>query len=274
MRRLVVLLLLIPTWFQQTTVGTTMLPGNGNVAQQPAASADVVCEKADSQRVAELLQAGKQFVATGRQHSSPSSKRCPKLSLITSNSLELFFAQKLLNNPYVAHTLEVADDGEPLVVNLRQLDCTTLVETVAALTLCIRQGRYGVADYQKALTRLRYRGGIRKGYTSRLHYFSDWIADKQKMGLVDEVDFSPLSASRRQTIQVSYMSTHPKSYKALRLHPELTADIRRQEQQLSGTTCTYLPKSAVGNNPQLRQLIHDGDIIAITCSKPGLDIAH
>ena len=37
----------------------------------------------------------------------------------------LFFARQFLGTPYVAHTLEVSDP-ERLVVNLRQLDCTTL----------------------------------------------------------------------------------------------------------------------------------------------------
>ena len=31
---------------------------------------------------------------------------------------------------------------------------------------------------------------------------------------------------------------------------------------------------AVGNHKLLRTVIKDGDIIAITCNKPGLDIAH
>ena len=45
----------------------------------------------------------------------------------------LFFARKFLGRPYVAHTLEKNDD-ERLVVNTRELDCTTLVETVSALS--------------------------------------------------------------------------------------------------------------------------------------------
>ena len=38
----------------------------------------------------------------------------------------------------MASTLEVNPDEE-LVVNLRQLDCTTLVENVVALTLTVRE---------------------------------------------------------------------------------------------------------------------------------------
>ena len=55
-----------------------------------------------------------------------------------TTNFPLFFARKFLGVPYVAHTLEV-NDSEQLVVNTRQLDCTTLVETVTALTLCLSE---------------------------------------------------------------------------------------------------------------------------------------
>ena len=233
------------------------LPSNRSITPTPAAkepATELVMTKSDSTAIASLL--------------AESHRTRPK------GSLELFFAKKLLNKPYVAHTLEVADSAEPLVVNLRQLDCTTLVETVTALTLCAKNEHYSVADYRQMLTKLRYRGGHRNGYASRLHYFSDWIADNSRLGLVGEIDLSNIPKAQKQTVSVSYMSSHPNSYKALRLHPELTAEIRNQEQQLSGTVFTFLPKAAVEDTQQLRKMIHDGDIIAITCSKPGLDIAH
>ena len=46
----------------------------------------------------------------------------------------------------MAHTLEVNDD-ERLVVNTRELDCTTLVETVTALTLCVYNKEYTFDAY-------------------------------------------------------------------------------------------------------------------------------
>ena len=70
------------------------------------------------------------------------------------------------------------------------------------------------------------------------------------------------------------MSQHPKSYEALKKHPEFVGDIRKMEQKVSGQQFRYIPKSAVGNSQQLRKAVNDGDIIAITCKKPGLDIAH
>lgn len=54
------------------------------------------------------------------------------------NGPDFVFAEQFIGVPYVASTLEVNPDEE-LVVNLRQLDCTTLVENVVALTLTVRE---------------------------------------------------------------------------------------------------------------------------------------
>ena len=47
----------------------------------------------------------------------------------------LYFGKKFLGVPYVAGTLDAAKD-ERLVINTTQLDCTTYVEMVVALTRC------------------------------------------------------------------------------------------------------------------------------------------
>ncbi len=187
----------------------------------------------------------------------------------------LFFACKFLGVPYVAHTLETSDGRERLVVNTRQLDCTTLVENVTALTLCAYRSLYTFRDYLNALMSLRYRQGRLDGYPSRLHYFTDWIADNTLMQLVDEVQEPVPPFTAVQEVHVNYMSTHPQAYQALRQHPSFTEVIRQQEDSLTGRTFRYIPKSALATpTPALRQAVRDGDIIAITCSKPGLDIAH
>ena len=50
----------------------------------------------------------------------------------------LHFAKKMLGVPYVAGTLD-GNDKEQLIVHLDQLDCTTFVETVLALTIAHNQ---------------------------------------------------------------------------------------------------------------------------------------
>ena len=182
-------------------------------------------------------------------------------------------ARRFVGRPYVAHTLEVNDE-EQLVVNTRQFDCTTFVETVTALVLCVKDGKKRVSDYTDMLCRLRYRQGVLHGYESRLHYFTDWIVDKQQMGLVTELQAPNPPFTALQTVRVNYMSRHPQNYKALKNNPSLVPQIRQQEEQLTGLQFRYIPKAVVKNYALLRKTIQDGDIIAITCSKPGLDIAH
>lgn len=185
----------------------------------------------------------------------------------------LWFARQFIGIPYVAHTLEM-NDSEQLVINTYQLDCTTLVETVAALKLCAQQGKRGWDDYTNVLRQLRYRDGKIEGYASRLHYFSEWIENKVKMKLVTDVQSPNPPFSAIQKIDVSYMSEHPQAYKALRNNPDLVPLIRQYEQKLTGSSVHYIPKSEVKNTTLMRQTVKDGDIIAITCDKPGLDISH
>lgn len=245
MRQLLIILLLM--------AGTMGMKGAGKTV--PAGGEACSYEPADSSRVAGWLD---------------EASRMPRTANFT-----LFFARKFLGMPYVAHTLEVGDGPERLVVNTRQLDCTTLVENVTALTLCAYRGRYAFRDYLNALMALRYRQGLLEGYPSRLHYFTDWIRDNEAMQTVSEVQEPAAVFAGVQTVRVDYMTTHPQAYKALRENPSFVPQIREQESSLSGSTYRFIPKEALKTDrPQLRQAIHDGDIIAITTSKRGLDIAH
>lgn len=58
-----------------------------------------------------------------------------------STNYIIYFARKLKGIPYVAHTLEI-NKKEKLVINLRQLDCTTYVENVVALSMCMSEKKY------------------------------------------------------------------------------------------------------------------------------------
>jgi len=221
---------------------------------QEARGEDIVCSQPeDSITISQLLEEARQ---------QPRTINFP-----------LFFARKFIDVPYVAHTLEVNDD-ERLVVNTRQLDCTTFVETVTALTLCAYRNLYTWRDFLNALVSMRYRDGQIEDYTSRIHYFTEWITANTAAGIVSEIQAPNPPFAAIQTVQVNYMSNHPKSYKALRQHPEYVGRIRQMEQQLSGQRFRFIPKSQTRNSQSLRQAIGDGDIIAITCRKAGLDIAH
>jgi hypothetical protein len=202
-----------------------------------------------------------------------SLKICQLLQQANRETSMLWLARQFLGVPYVAHTLEINDD-ERLVVNTRQLDCTTLVETVAALKLCTQADKHSFADYLNALRQLRYRQGRMAGYPSRLHYFTDWIRDKVEMQLVTDIQQPNPPFTAVQTVNVNYMSMHTSAYKALKANAALVPEIRAAEQSLTGMKVRYIPKRSLRNNALLRKVIKDGDILAITCNKKGLDIAH
>lgn len=190
-----------------------------------------------------------------------------------STNFPLFFARKFIDRPYVAHTLE-KDGAERLVVNTRQLDCTTLVETVTALTLCAKAGEYTFAAFCKRLQAMRYHNGVIDRYPSRIHYFTDWIVSNSKAGIVSEIQKPNPPFTAVQTVNVGYMSQHPDSYKALKGHPEYVPEIKAMENRITGMKFRFIPKSKVLNTKAMREAVKDGDIIAITCKKAGLDIAH
>ena len=192
-------------------------------------------------------------------------------------NLMLYFGHRLLDVPYVGQTLEVNPEEE-LVVNLHQLDCTTFVETVLALTLTTCQGGQKWDDYCRMLTTIRYRGGRMQGYTSRNHYFSQWIESNVALGLVSERkatpagNYFPFTATQR--IDVHYMSQHPDLYPMLRGKQDDIARIRKYEEEINGTTVRYIPSRLLNRDRKALRYVQDGDILALVTSRDGLDISH
>lgn len=185
----------------------------------------------------------------------------------------LYFARRMKGLPYVAHTLEV-NKTEQLVVNLRQLDCTTLVENVAALCQCVKKNEYTFKAFCDNLKSIRYRNGGNPTYEGRLHYFTDWISDNTRMGLCSEIQSPNPPFTAVQKINVGFMSAHPNKYAMLKASPELVPKIAEAEKNINGKTFRYIPEDKITNTKLLRNTIHDGDIIATTTTLKGLDVQH
>lgn len=192
--------------------------------------------------------------------------------LRTDTNYMLFFARKLAGLPYVGKTLE-HNEQERLVVNMRQFDCTTFVETVLALKRCMDQHTPSFANFCDNLRLIRYSGG-KISYANRLHYFSKWIHDNENLGIVQDIQGPNPPFAAVQHLQVDYMTKHVNRYPMLVKHPEWIPLIRQMEESLTGRTYRYIPKNRLGDSKLLRQTIHDGDIIVILTSKKGLDTSH
>lgn len=176
-------------------------------------------------------------------------------------------AREFLGAPYRARTLE-QEGPERLVMNLREFDCMTLVESALALARCADGGKTGAADVRQELTLIRYRDGVINGYASRLHYFSDWVDNNQMKGIVSD-ETAALGGSP-QRIRYGFLSSHRQDHPRLEDSTAALA-IRHREEQLSTSPRMVISQSAVsGVVPHLKE----GDIIGITSAIPGLDVIH
>ena len=183
--------------------------------------------------------------------------------------------ERFVGAAYEPGTLELPGP-ERLVVNLETLDCVTFVENMLVLARLVRTAPPEVlndlkrfrAAYRRELTRIRYRDGSLDGYASRLHYFSEWIADAESKGLV--TDISKTLGGAADDSPIDFMSTHPDAYRQLADPPTL-ARIAAVEARLSQVTRYFIPADEIEAKASL---IRTGDVIAATSTVPGLDVAH
>ena len=191
------------------------------------------------------------------------------------SNLMLYFAHQFEGVPYVAHTLEISM-VEKLIINLRELDCTTLVENVFALALTAKQGSVKWDDYCTNLALIRYRNGKPEGYASRNHYFYWWVESNKQKKLITLPEI-PVTLKQRQVINVNYMSNHVDSYRMLKAGgAKVQKLIRDYEKASFGKVMYYIPAAQLGakKSSQLSTTVHDGDILAIVTRRQGLDTSH
>ena len=193
------------------------------------------------------------------------------VSLPKDSCRTLHFAKKMLGVPYVAGTLD-GNEEEQLVVLVDSLDCTTFVETVLAFCIADKRGERDYEGFKKALTQIRYRNGILNGYTSRLHYFSDWIRNNEQMGFVKECT-SETACSQPKELWLDFMTTHVDSYLPMKKNPELVKEMAAHEKNWQGTVVSYIPKENLDLSPEELK-IKDGDVLAMVTNIKGLDIVH
>ena len=190
--------------------------------------------------------------------------------------------RSFLGTAYVPRTLEV-EGPERLVINFRSLDCVTFVENVFAISRFVQGsaaaarpdiamvlGDRGAAEdrYESLLTELRYRNGEIDAYPSRLHYFTDWIGDNARRGLV--TDITRDLGGTHDSEPIRFMSTHTDAYRQL-ADPAYVELIEHAEKRLTAAGRRFVPRQRIAD---VADRIQDGDIIAATSTVEGLDVAH
>jgi hypothetical protein len=172
-----------------------------------------------------------------------------------------------LRTPYVAHTLE--GEQEALVVNLRELDCTTFAEYCLAIARTVQQRNPSYEVFLEELQLIRYRDGQLEAYPSRLHYFCDWIYNNDQKGLVKDCTAS--LGGEILSKEIHFMSSNPDSYTQLLGDSTLLPVIREQEKRINGRDLYYIPEEVVGES---ETGLETGDIVGITTDMDGIAVMH
>jgi hypothetical protein len=177
--------------------------------------------------------------------------------------------------PYEGFTLEeyIRAGGspirsEPLTLSLTRFDCVSLVEACIAIARVARGPETSWERFAEEMERMRYRGGRREGYASRLHYFSDWLIDNERRGLVAGLGRELGGVADERPLR--FMSRNPDAYPAM-AYPEVRDQIAAAERSLDGVTRWVVPTTRIDG---VASRIQTGDILAFATRIEGLDVSH
>ena len=183
--------------------------------------------------------------------------------------------ETFVGSPYLPQTLD-PPGPERMIINLRAMDCVTFVENMLALAHFVGEAPRTALDrpeeamrqYQGMLERIRYRDGRLGGYPSRLHYFTEWLRDNEKRGILTLVTDDLGGVVDAEPI--TFMSGHRDAYRQL-ADQAAYDEIGRIETRLNQTPRVYIPKDQVA---AVSDRIQNGDVLALTSTVAGLDVAH
>jgi hypothetical protein len=192
----------------------------------------------------------------------------PYVPLLSQNNGRLVecmdeIAISLIGSPYVEHTLDNLKE-ERLIYHADKFDCVTLVEYVFALAIYYHQNQG--KSFEDILTQLRYKNGKINGYSSRIHYITEWLHQASSLGLVEYVK-SPHTRPRHK--ELTFMSSHKNLYSKAKA-TDWTV-IRQSEKYLSSLELPHMKKSDVIRS---YDIFSHMDIVAISTSTAGLDFSH
>lgn len=178
--------------------------------------------------------------------------------------------------PYQPGTLEayLRDGGsprsrEPLTLALTHFDCVTLVESCLAVARTAPGQQAPTWErFGHEVERMRYRGGQRGSYATRLHYFSEWIADGASRGLVR--DLGGELGGVQDDRPLRFMTEHRASYPAL-ADDAVLAEIAAVERGLDDRPRMVVPADRIAS---VADRIETGDVLAFATAIPGLDVTH
>jgi len=180
-----------------------------------------------------------------------------------------------VGTPYEAHLLDAylrrgdAPPTEPLILSLTHFDCNSFVESCVAVARAARVGGSPTwKGFGREVERMRYRSGLRGDYTTRLHYFSEWIADGENRGLLRDAGFALGGVEDKRPLR--FMTEHRDSYVAL-ADDRIFKSMKEMEKRLDHISRHVIPTARIA---EVEDRIQNGDIIGFATNTPGLDVTH
>ncbi len=174
--------------------------------------------------------------------------------------------------PYLEAPLD-QDGAESLTPRFDGFDCVTFVETALALGRGVIASDTTYAGFVQRLADQRYRNGSKLGYCSRLHYFTDWLAENEAQGTIRLLDEE--LGGRVLTDTLDFMSSHRSSYDRFATNDSLFACVQGMEQRLQERQrldpVRYVPQDSIR---AVYDKLQGGDIVGLVTSVEGLDVAH
>ncbi|WP_249369917.1 N-acetylmuramoyl-L-alanine amidase-like domain-containing protein [Acaryochloris marina] len=208
-----------------------------------------------------------QFPSADQNQLTQLLQQAPQLQQQAWPQLLQTLAAKFEGAAYTGGLLDQSPQEE-LVLSLSQFDCVLFVETVLAIARTLTVEEPSPQVFSNAVQTQRYRQGHMQGYCSRLHYFSDWIADNQRRGLVENI--TPALGGILLNKPLNFMSQHRQSYPQLKSTANWQC-IQVVETRLQSLPLHYIPQAQIRG---IEASLQPGDIIAVATAVPGLDVTH
>jgi len=162
-----------------------------------------------------------------------------------------FLSRQFLDIDYRENTLAGNREREELfVINFREVDCLTFLESIAALSLSKT-----FTEFKDMLKKVRYRNGI-VSYETRNHFFTDWAVHN-----ADSFHDITLLIGKPETVIKEKIMNEKAD--GTPLIPGIQPVIRK---------IFYLPSIKVGTG--VLKKMRTGDYIGIYSEENGLDVTH
>jgi hypothetical protein len=204
-------------------------------------------------------------------------RQTPPLSITVG---VLTYGKSFLGNPYPkanADTSRPVQSGavvlqaiskEVLVINLKSFDCVTFVENMIALSQTRLSQKPDFDTFKQFLTHVRYRNGV-IDYAARLHYFSDWLFENEKRGIMRQITKN--LGGEVFNKPVYYMSLKRDTLYGNMADSATYQAVKQVEAAITKREKWYIPKERVST---IEKDLKEGDIIGITNRLDGMDMAH